>query len=688
MNLKTAYIMSLSDLKSAPESQPCSSCHHPPRSNSGPSAAITSLDALLQGAQSGCPSCSVLSAGIQGVVGNDASQDVQPRDSVGRLRMDINMAASGQSLSLALFERQLEISVFAQPPHRTPEFECLFPNVPVGVVDLPRRTDSEASLGWVAEKLRHCDNRHGCHGKKPVSIGSLPQRILDIGSTDSDRIRLKAFDVDDGEIPKYACLSHCWGTSRPSSTTIANLETHKQGIPCSVLPRLFRDTITFVRRLGISLLWIDSLCIIQDDQDDWRQEAAKMASVYQNAYIVISASKSSGSDESLFGEIDQQLKPSIVPLPSLGQGVALCFRKSFTHLPGYMDQRLVKSSSLPTLNRGWIFQERLLSSRILHFGPQELSWECLRESTCQCTPSTAVGSGNGAADIAYTLSAQRISEPKAIFNHEYWQRLEEPQLTKVWHMLVEDYTKLHLTFERDIFPAISGIAKGFQPSSRSEYVAGMWTKYLLDDLAWHKETMPDDSAKQNERCRRPQVWRAPTWSWAAVLGPVKFLDMGTGSSALCKVDEVKCFPYQTDPTGELSGGHLLLRGHLLPTSIKYKPPVGQNSRKPFELFELDIMQGQVGNVWADYDSSLPGTDHVPAGTVAQCFLLATRIDSGSLILLLLKESGYDGTTCCTVWQRLGLVQLSKPPGVPAGGKEYWLDVFRERLGSVTLVKIV
>lgn len=578
-------------------------------------------------------------------------------------------------------------------PPETPEFECLFPNVPVGVLNLPKRTGSEASLGWVVEKLRHCDNSHGCRQKHSGLTRSLPQRVIDVGSADRDLVRLKALDADNCKMPKYACLSHCWGTSRPTSTTTANLGSQEQGIPWSSLPPLFQDTITYVRRLGISLLWIDSLCIIQDDKDDWRKEAAKMASIYQNAYLVISASKSSGSTDSLFGGFDKKPKPSIIPVPTLGQGSALCFRRSFTHLPGYMDQKLVKSSPLPTFNRGWIFQERLLSSRILHFGPQELSWECLQESACQCTgkytSSATIDPSDGAADIVHTMSAQRILKPKAIFNQDRWQRLNETQLISVWHMLVEDYTKLRLTFESDVFPAISGIAKRFQCSLGSKYVAGLWTKSLINDLAWHKETMHTGSTKQIEWYQRPKEWRAPTWSWAAVLGPVQFRDIGDVSGALCEVEEVNCFPYQSDPTGELSGGHLLLRGHLISTSIQYKPPVNQYSREPFDLLELDIMQGQVGNVWADYDSSVSGIDYISPGTAVKCFMLATTLDSGSLVLLLLKEIGYNEEKCCTVWQRLGLVQLSKPPPtVLSGAKDYWFDVFKGRLSEMTLMKII
>lgn len=516
----------------------------------------------------------------------------------------------------------------------------------------------------------------------------LPRRILDVGPTDGSLVRLREIDAEDTTVSKYACLSHCWGTSRPSRTLAANLDSHKEEIPWDSLPPVFQDTIAYVRKLGITLLWIDSLCIVQDDKEDWRMEASKMASIYQNAYLVISASKSHNSEESLFGGIDGESNATIIPIPSSSQGSALCFRKSFTHLPGYMDQRLVKKSPLPTFNRGWIFQERLLASRVIHFGPQELSWECLEESACQCTGAYSSSTGNGAADTALTMSAQRMLQPKIIYNQVYWKQLDETRLIKVWHMLVEDYTRLHLTFESDIFPAMSGIAKSFQQYTKSEYVAGMWVRSLLCDLAWHKETISSSSTENVKWHQRPKAWRAPTWSWASALGPVHFLDIGNGLVPLCELEEVKCSPYQLDSTGELRSGHLLLRGYLISTSIRYRPSVKEGSKAPFDLYELGIMNRQVGNVWADYDSFLPGIDHVASGTLVKCLMLSTSPGSGSLTLLLLNTIGYDEQHSCAVWKRLGLIQLSKPPTALGDVKEYWFDVFKSHLTDMALVKII
>lgn len=60
-------------------------------------------------------------------------------------------------------------------------------------------------------------------------------------------------------------------------------------IPWDKLPSTFQDAITVTRRLGIAYIWIDSLCIVQDDAQDWEREAAKMALIFESAYLTIAA---------------------------------------------------------------------------------------------------------------------------------------------------------------------------------------------------------------------------------------------------------------------------------------------------------------------------------------------------------------------------------------------------------------
>jgi hypothetical protein len=99
----------------------------------------------------------------------------------------------------------------------------------------------------------------------------------------------------------YVCLSHCWGTSGHSDvTTTANLESKMLGIPIESLPQTFLDAIIIVQKIGLEYLWVDSLCIIQDDRDDWEKESAKMAGIYQGAFLTIAATASSSNRDGMF----------------------------------------------------------------------------------------------------------------------------------------------------------------------------------------------------------------------------------------------------------------------------------------------------------------------------------------------------------------------------------------------------
>ena len=82
------------------------------------------------------------------------------------------------------------------------------------------------------------------------------------------------------ELAHYTTLSHCWGKKHIVTTTKATLEQRKLEVPWLLLSRTFQDAITITRELGIRYIWIDSLCIIQDDKEDWERVSAKMAEIY------------------------------------------------------------------------------------------------------------------------------------------------------------------------------------------------------------------------------------------------------------------------------------------------------------------------------------------------------------------------------------------------------------------------
>ncbi|XP_014554914.1 hypothetical protein COCVIDRAFT_82223, partial [Bipolaris victoriae FI3] len=135
------------------------------------------------------------------------------------------------------------------------------------------------------EWLRFCGEKHPrC---SPLGDRPLPTRVIDVGGKDSSRVRLV---VSHGRFDRYIALSHCWGLREPITTTKDNFDRHvKEGIEIDDLPQTFRDAVEVVRALGFQYLWIDSLCIVQQDCEDWQREAAQMPEVYANAAVTITS---------------------------------------------------------------------------------------------------------------------------------------------------------------------------------------------------------------------------------------------------------------------------------------------------------------------------------------------------------------------------------------------------------------
>jgi hypothetical protein len=160
-------------------------------------------------------------------------------------------------------------------------------------------TGSSRALTWLRQRLDDCESsskHHDCVHKELSKTSELPLRVIEI--TNPGTVRL--YVSGRGERARYVCLSHCWGGKQPITTTKATLNQHQTAIAWDALPKMFRDVISIVHSLGLRYLWIDSLCIIQDDIEDWRQEGSKMAKIYQSAHLTISAISVPDSSTGLF----------------------------------------------------------------------------------------------------------------------------------------------------------------------------------------------------------------------------------------------------------------------------------------------------------------------------------------------------------------------------------------------------
>lgn len=197
----------------------------------------------------------------------------------------------------------------------------------------------------------------------------MPTRLIEVGET------VRLIESASIEPSRYVALSHCWGPLKDNQkfcTFKSNIEQLKIYIDDESLPRTFRDSVKITRGLGIRYIWIDSLCIIQDDKNDWERESGRMERVFSDAYCTIGASSASSS---LDGFNTKRTHRECVQLQTRSVGTLyVC--------PAIDDFR--EHVELGELNRrGWVLQERALSRRSIYFTTTQLYWECGKGVQCE-----------------------------------------------------------------------------------------------------------------------------------------------------------------------------------------------------------------------------------------------------------------------------------------------------------------
>jgi hypothetical protein len=119
-------------------------------------------------------------------------------------------------------------------------------------------------------------------------------------------------DFKEPTTPLYACLSYCWGSARGLNHR-SNLVAHKKNIPWESLPKIYQDAIEFSIALQLNYIWIDSLCILQNNKTDWHREAGRMADIYRSAWITIAATKASDDTSGCYMSLSDAIKDHQLP---------------------------------------------------------------------------------------------------------------------------------------------------------------------------------------------------------------------------------------------------------------------------------------------------------------------------------------------------------------------------------------
>jgi len=334
-----------------------------------------------------------------------------------------------------------------------------------------------------------------------VSPGGVTLSLQDIRLVET--AGLQNVDVSQPCGIRYVALSYCWGSPRPRIlTTTSNLESQHKGIRFQELPKCLQDAVTVARGLEIRYLWIDALCIIQDDDNDWSREAGTMSEVYQNAYVTIAAAASESFDEGFLNT--RSLDKIDMPFSSaLNRHVVGAFSISVPpYLDGLPDLRGPMELDLRKSKwntRGWVWQERLLSKRLLIFGKEMVHLQC-----------------------EHGIHSENMTFMNNAYDIEGWHWYHADRTS--WMRLLDDYLKKSFTYDEDKLPAIAGVAKVMDHRSIQNgedpvhYIAGIWDHpQWRSELLWRTPNPGISFQKLLEQCKSTDAaaYTAPSWSWAS-----------------------------------------------------------------------------------------------------------------------------------------------------------------------------
>jgi hypothetical protein len=399
---------------------------------------------------------------------------------------------------------------------------------------------------YLAKKwLDACSETH--ESCKSGEDRQLPTRLIDVGSTPIRLVLTSTFTIK----PRYATLSHCWGTGDFLRLKEDSLEDFMKAIPEEKLTKTFRDAIHITRYLGLQYLWIDSLCIIQLSNLDWRRESALMSSVYGGSAITIAAAGAKDGTKGCF------LKPAgfvgkVHIEPTKDEVWDIAQSEFYTS---------VVNSHLA--GRAWALQERLLSPRRLHFSKTELFWEC---RYCDASESFPEGLPE--------------FEQQHIFHRDHGKPLSE-----IWSTIVRLYTSGKLTFPTDKLVAISGIAQHVQEENQDRYLAGLWRKDIELQLLWCQQS-------PGRRLPKGSEYRAPSWSWASVdeRGFANYSPRMEGSEYkyYAHVIDAHVVPLGKESFGELVGGLLEISCSVMLAGKLRKIKREEWNGMDFSFCEVDI----------------------------------------------------------------------------------------------------
>ncbi|KAI1120046.1 heterokaryon incompatibility protein-domain-containing protein [Nemania abortiva] len=459
-----------------------------------------------------------------------------------------------------------------------------------------RETDHPEAYHMAARWVKECIQSHpACQSPFLIPNTFIPTRLLRVNNPDLGFDYVKMVSAEHIELSaRYIALSYCWGGDQLGKTVEANISSRSRNLRVSDQPKTIRDAIKVTRRLHFDYLWIDSLCIIQDDPEDMARELACMDKVYEYADLLISATSAKSSAEGMLN-----------PVLNLPANVSCGYRCPDGQVGRILLQKAgYTPGALGVHGRCWTLQEHLLPSRILAYAGSGLRWSCrtttlfdgpwttstvfinylenietyrrmsaILSSDVPCGVPTVIH--NQITDlnvdgilIAELLQGRQKPRPgaRAVSPHEpdttqgAGSEVTKPSAIAQWRKLLREFTSRSITNSADRLPAISAAARKFNNVLQGRYIAGLWEVALPLELLW----APQGGSNKG----RDQEGPFPSWSWASTRHRVEWHVPSAGVATLHCLRTQLDFLYPSVPYGHVTKGWLRVRGDLMPVKCE------------------------------------------------------------------------------------------------------------------------
>lgn len=402
--------------------------------------------------------------------------------------------------------------------------------------------------------LGHCAGT--CHPWQPSSF--LPTRLIDVGEDSTAVPRLiVSSDIVQPQEAKYAALSYCWGTAEDAKTQFKTvhetLDERCQSLPYEMMTATSRDAVALTRAIDLRYVWIDALCIVQDDLEDWKHESSQMNLVYRHAFVTFCGLSSQSCHESL---LNRAPAAKVLFQSTIRPGMNGYYLIRLHTSSGAWKNRERMDELCTWRRRGWTLQEMELSTRLLLFGHLKMHFRCGAFEWSEGEKQISMASGDKIYD-QITKIVDGHTPATALYD--------------TWIHVVHAYRHRLLTKEKDRLPAISGLARIIGETLRDQYFAGIWRGDLHRGLCW---SSGDDSESRgllgHLQNIRERDYVAPSWSWASATPSSRSaISFGWHIVPESTVINVKVDTAPEALFGHVSSGILHLRGKVatLPTSV-------------------------------------------------------------------------------------------------------------------------